>query len=183
VAGEISRVSVATGGGEANQNSLLPAISADGRFVAFQSLAGNLVGGDGNGANDIFVHDRTHQSLYTFIGFNSPLENLPISNSAKAGQTVPIKWQLMDESGNILSDLALIESTKFAAADCDWQDDAYDNPIYDADAAGESGLHYDAVEQQYVFGWKTKKGMADSCKVFILTLADGQQHFARFMIK
>src|SRR5207253_1329216 len=35
-----------------------PAISADGRFVAFASLAANLVPGDTNGSMDVFVHDR-----------------------------------------------------------------------------------------------------------------------------
>src|SRR5207244_12207618 len=35
-----------------------PALSADGRFVAFQSAATNLVAGDTNGATDVFVHDR-----------------------------------------------------------------------------------------------------------------------------
>jgi len=35
-----------------------PAISADGRYVAFDSLATDLVPGDTNGAADIFVRDR-----------------------------------------------------------------------------------------------------------------------------
>ena len=35
-----------------------PAISADGRFVAFNSDATNLVPGDTNGARDVFVRDR-----------------------------------------------------------------------------------------------------------------------------
>ncbi len=56
--GTTERVSVATGGGEANGNSSGNAISADGRFVAFHSDATNLVSGDTNGFNDIFVHDR-----------------------------------------------------------------------------------------------------------------------------
>jgi uncharacterized protein YjdB len=34
-----------------------PSISADGRFVAFDSNASNLVAGDSNGENDVFVHD------------------------------------------------------------------------------------------------------------------------------
>src|SRR5439155_1170129 len=33
-------------------------ISADGRFVTFTSAASNLVSGDTNGADDVFVHDR-----------------------------------------------------------------------------------------------------------------------------
>ena len=52
------RVSVASNGGQADSSSVNPAVSADGRFVAFESDASNLVGGDTNGLNDIFVHDR-----------------------------------------------------------------------------------------------------------------------------
>jgi Tol biopolymer transport system component len=49
--------SVAWDGGEANHNSFDPVISADGRYVAFASQATNLVPGDTNGFNDIFVRD------------------------------------------------------------------------------------------------------------------------------
>ncbi len=56
--GTTERVSVATGGAEANNTSLYPVISADGRFVAFWSDATNLVSGDTNAAYDVFVHDR-----------------------------------------------------------------------------------------------------------------------------
>jgi hypothetical protein len=56
--GETSRISVAAAGSEANHWSYDPAISADGRFVAFRSFASNLVPDDTNGAADIFVHDR-----------------------------------------------------------------------------------------------------------------------------
>src|SRR5262245_27577526 len=52
-----TRVSVATGGAQANGGSSSPAISADGRFVAFASEATNLVAGDTNGATDVFVRD------------------------------------------------------------------------------------------------------------------------------
>jgi Tol biopolymer transport system component len=53
-----TRVSVDSGGNQGNANSSEPAISSDGRFVAFRSAATNLVPGDTNGADDIFVHDR-----------------------------------------------------------------------------------------------------------------------------
>jgi len=58
LAGITTRVSVASDGTEGNSNSNTPAISADGRYVSFQSEANNLVPGDTNGAVDIFVHDR-----------------------------------------------------------------------------------------------------------------------------
>jgi hypothetical protein len=56
--GVTERVSVATGGTQANDRSFLGSISDDGRYIAFQSAATNLVPGDTNGANDVFVHDR-----------------------------------------------------------------------------------------------------------------------------
>src|SRR5262249_18061146 len=58
LAGTTVRVSVSSAGVQANYGSFLPSISADGRFVAFESYATNLVSGDGNGVEDIFVHDR-----------------------------------------------------------------------------------------------------------------------------
>jgi Tol biopolymer transport system component len=57
--GATERVSVASDGSQANLESYSSAISADGRFVAFQSFATNLVVGDTNGTPDVFVHDRT----------------------------------------------------------------------------------------------------------------------------
>jgi Tol biopolymer transport system component len=54
-----SRVSVGLEGTEADGTSVRPSISADGRYVAFQSWASNLVAGDANGAADIYVYDRT----------------------------------------------------------------------------------------------------------------------------
>ena len=56
--GSISRLSVASNGSESDGSSGRPAISADGRFVSFQSVATNLVPGDTNNAWDVFVHDR-----------------------------------------------------------------------------------------------------------------------------
>jgi hypothetical protein len=50
---------VNTSGAQANGYSGFAAISADGRYVAFNSNASNLVDGDTNGAWDVFVRDRT----------------------------------------------------------------------------------------------------------------------------
>ena len=54
-----SRISMSSAGAEDNGSSDSPAISAIGRFVAFESDASNLVGGDTNGLRDIFVRDRS----------------------------------------------------------------------------------------------------------------------------
>jgi Tol biopolymer transport system component len=61
--GTTERVSVSTTGAQANEgigigSHLTPSLSADGRYVAFDSAASNLVAGDTNGKADVFVRDR-----------------------------------------------------------------------------------------------------------------------------
>ena len=58
VPGVTRRVSVGPGGRQANGFSVEPALSADGRYVAFTSFATNLVSGDTNASADVFVRDR-----------------------------------------------------------------------------------------------------------------------------
>jgi Tol biopolymer transport system component len=55
--GVVTRVSTDSAGLQANGKSSHPSISADGRYVAFQSDASNLVVGDTNGWTDVFVKD------------------------------------------------------------------------------------------------------------------------------
>ena len=56
-AGVTTRISLDSQGAQANADCLDPSISSDGRFVAFQSAATNLVAGDLNAHVDIFVHN------------------------------------------------------------------------------------------------------------------------------
>lgn len=55
--GVTTLVSVSSSGIKGNGQSNVPSISKDGRFIAFESAATNLVAGDTNGFTDIFVHD------------------------------------------------------------------------------------------------------------------------------
>ncbi|NJM99478.1 MAG: hypothetical protein HC800_22150 [Phormidesmis sp. RL_2_1] len=65
------RISISSSGFESNNNADSPSISSNGRFITFQSSASNLVEGDTNQRNDIFVYDReTHQ-----------VERISVSNS------------------------------------------------------------------------------------------------------
>lgn len=56
--GETRLVSISPAGVQGDGPSGAPAISGDGRFVAFESDAANLVPGDDNGLRDIFALDR-----------------------------------------------------------------------------------------------------------------------------
>lgn len=55
--GAIERASVSSVGDEANNSSFSVAISASGRYITFTSAADNLVPGDTNGNDDIFIKD------------------------------------------------------------------------------------------------------------------------------
>lgn len=62
--GRIEKVSQSDGGEAGDDDSSDPSISPDGRYVAFWSLAANLVPGDDNGFRDVFLADR-QESLVT----------------------------------------------------------------------------------------------------------------------
>jgi Tol biopolymer transport system component len=85
VAATTSRASVGPGGGQANGASTAPAISVDGRYIAFESSATNLVAeADGNGAFDVFVRDRqagTTQQMSVATGGAQ-------ANQASSGATI-----------------------------------------------------------------------------------------------
>src|SRR5918995_578483 len=55
--GATERVSVNSSGKQGNLESGFPSIRSDGRFVAFQSLASDLVANDTNNTSDVFVRD------------------------------------------------------------------------------------------------------------------------------
>lgn len=59
----IERVSVNDSGVQGNDNSLNPSISSDGRYVAFDSYATNLVANDTNTDSDVFVYDRNSNTI------------------------------------------------------------------------------------------------------------------------
>lgn len=66
---ELTRITVGVGGEASNGNSERPVVSADGRFIVYQSQASNLVKGDTNKAWDVFVFDRdTRQTIRVSVG-------------------------------------------------------------------------------------------------------------------
>jgi Tol biopolymer transport system component len=82
----IEPISVAADGGPANGPSSEPAISVDGRYVAFASTATNLVAGDRNAASDIFVRDRlTRTTVRASVARGGVEANGPSTTPAISG--------------------------------------------------------------------------------------------------
>lgn len=95
--GALTRASTNEYGGQANGQSWSPAISADGRFVAFASNAGNLVAGDTNGAGDVFRKDLTTGAIIRVsvgtngeqgVGSGSPRDEANIVSISANGRFV-----------------------------------------------------------------------------------------------
>ena len=87
--GATARISLASDGTQGNGNSSSPIISADGRFVAFMSIASNLTKGDDNQKNDVFIRDR---------GEPAPL--MPTNFLAEAVSTTQVNLSWTDNSSN-----------------------------------------------------------------------------------
>ncbi|MGZ8200495.1 MAG: TolB family protein, partial [Methylosarcina sp.] len=83
------RTSISSTGQEGNASSVGGPVSADGRFVAFDSSASNLVSGDNNGADDVFLRDlKTGLTLRVSLGNagnegNGSSSVLAISNNGR----------------------------------------------------------------------------------------------------
>lgn len=82
-----TRVSVPSGGGQADHHSTRPGLSSDGRHVTFESQATNLVGGDTNGQTDVFRHDR------------STGQTVRVSLNAQGGQDAEAKYPSISGDG------------------------------------------------------------------------------------
>jgi len=91
-----------------NHDSESPSISADGRFVAFESRADNLVAGDTNGANaDILLYDRDSDttSLVTAGGDSLSIQPSISANGRFVAFSSIARNLVVDDPGNALADI------------------------------------------------------------------------------
>lgn len=98
-----------------NGHSRSPALSGDGRYVAFASRASNLVAGDSNAVWDVFVHDRVSASTVRVSvdtgGAEGNADSLLPSISAGGGCVTFTSWasNLVAGDGNLVLDVFVHE--------------------------------------------------------------------------
>lgn len=134
-----------------------------------------LSGADSKGqstSKDVTIH----VAHYTFAGFFSPVDNPPIVNVGKAGNTYPLKWSLA-QGGTAVSDLNAVVALRSAAGGCGTQP----TDALETVASGTTELRYDTTAQQFIYNWKTPS--VPGCYVVTLTLADGSTWPAFFQLK
>ncbi len=116
---------------------------------------------------------------YRFFGFFAPVST-GVLNSAKAGQTIPMKWQIADSNSNQVTSLGSVSRLNSVSIQCSGSALGTEVP---ADTSGSSGLRYDSTGNQFVFTWQTNRAWAGTCQRFVLFLDDGTMHSADFNMK
>lgn len=112
---------------------------------------------------------------FEFTGFFAPVDNVPVLNTVKAGQAIPIKFSLGGDAGLDIFSTGYPKSGKIACETSTSEDD-----IEATVTAGSSSLSYDSLTQTYTYVWKTDKAWANSCRQLEVQLADGTSHYANF---
>jgi hypothetical protein len=120
----------------------------------------------------------SYSVIYNFAGFFSPVDNLPVLNTVKTGQAIPVRFSLGGDQG---LDIFAAGYPKVQQIACD--SSAPGDAIEETVTSGNSGLQYDPTTNTYTYVWKTQKSWAGTCRQLIVRLTDGTEHVASFKFK
>ena len=125
---------------------------------------------DGDGAGD--ACDGA-----TFGGFTQPVDT-SVVNTARAGQTVPMRYRVTDSTGAPVSDPASFAGLKsHATSECaGLPSDAVEN------YTNASGLQY-LGDGYWQYNWKIPKSYSGQCRTLTIELADGGRHSVDFKFR
>jgi hypothetical protein len=120
----------------------------------------------------------------TFVsaGFTAPVDLNDILNIAKAGQTIPLKWRLLDNSGAPIAELDPASVTiTVSGYTCEA---GIPTDAIETYAVGASGLQ-NLGDAYYQYNWKTLKTYANSCRQLTLKIGNwsGDGFTALFQFK
>lgn len=140
--GVTTRVSVSSSGGQSNGDSKNASISDDGQYLVFESAATNLVDGDTNQADDIFLHDtQTNETILLSKNLSgNPTDgdsrNPKISGDGNAVAFTSYATDLVYWDQNALADVFVVKTARAESQDLDGDGvvDSVDNCIAIANA-------------------------------------------------
>jgi hypothetical protein len=112
---------------------------------------------------------------YLFTGFLPPVDNIPVLNSVKAGNSIPVKFGL---GGNYGLDIFAVGSPTSQTITCSAS--AVVDEVEETVTAGASSLSYNSATGIYSYVWKSDKGWAGTCRQLILNFKDGSTQRANF---
>jgi len=104
--GDTKRISLSETGNQANDQSVEPSISADGKWISFTSYAGNLHSSDTNSVSDIYLYDVENNLIeFASRGTGGIISNHPSQQSTLSGdgrfmtfQTGAKNWDSKDKN-------------------------------------------------------------------------------------
>jgi hypothetical protein len=113
-------------------------------------------------------------------GFLAPVDNASakIINVARAGSTVPLKFQVSSGSGGYVSDTNIVQ--KFTAGLVACSSTSVPDDVITS--AGSTSLRYDATANQFIQNWQTPKSPG-KCYRAVVTFVGGQTLQADFQLK
>jgi hypothetical protein len=161
ISGVASQATVSMSGGTAND------------VGSFNATCTGATDNAGNTATPVTASYTVH---YAFSGFFSPVSNLPVVNSVKAGSAVPLKWSV----GRV-SALSSAVSVQWSTVSCITLTGT--STAIDSTTTGDSTLRYDASAGQFIDNVATQAAWAGTCSQLTLTLDDGTTHRAYFSFK
>jgi hypothetical protein len=133
-----------------------------------------------DGAGNTTTGSFTVTVTFGWNGFFAPVDNNGTVNVIKAGQSVPLKWNVPNGSGGWISSLAIVSSVKQTTVAC--QSGATADEI-EAPTSGATSLRYDGTANQYVYNWQSPKTPVGSCYRLSVNLTDGSSRTALFRTK
>jgi hypothetical protein len=102
---------------------------------------------DGDGTGDAC-------DSHTFGGFLQPVDNPPTINAGRAGRTYPVKFQIRDENGTLVTSLAEVSSIRSKAVSCGSFSGDPSDALETTTATGDTSLRFE--DDQFVYNWKTR---------------------------
>jgi hypothetical protein len=135
------------------------------------SLAVQFTPASGNYSTASKTVSITVSGAMNFAGFFSPVRNMPYINTAHAGSAIPVKFTV----GGFRGKNVLLQTPTSAEVACPAS--APENVVRPG-LAVVPGLR--SLGYSYSYTWKTSSSWAGTCRVFVLTLADGSTHQALF---
>ena len=145
------------------------ATDRDGDGVPDTTGNGDQADADGDGTGDACDN-------HTFGGFRQPVDNPPTTNTGRAGRTYPVKFQIRDHTGALVTSLAAVRSITYKEGSCASGDPT---DAFETTAADGTSLRFE--DDQFVYNWKTPSSAG--CYELFVTLADHRGHSANFLLK
>ena len=127
---------------------------------------------------DLTAVSCSSPTSYAFGGFYSPVNNPPTLNTGKAGLTYPVKFQLKDAAGAVVSSLSAVASVTYQKKSCAVFDCSRTDAL-EKSVSGGTSLTFNSTSNRFVYKWATP---GPGCYLLLVTLDSGQVFKARFKL-